>query len=117
MLFGRTTRNMPSRFLAEIPDELVLLIDDTVKAYGFAPRPVKAKAKYKPELEGVVGVAKQMEKASINYGVGDNVMHKMFGKGKVMSMTKMSNDTLVEISFDKVGTKKIMANFAKLNKI
>ncbi|MEG2813753.1 MAG: 3'-5' exonuclease, partial [Oscillospiraceae bacterium] len=56
MLFGRTTRNMPSRFLKEIPDELSDVIDDTVKAYGFAPRPVKAKAVYKPEIEGIVGL-------------------------------------------------------------
>lgn len=117
MLFGRTTRNMPSRFLKEIPDELVEVIDDTVKAYGFAARPQKAKPEYKPELEGTVGVKKAVESASINYAVGDMVSHKMFGEGKVISMQKMSNDMLVEVLFDKVGTKKIMANFAKLIKI
>ncbi len=117
MLFGRTSRNMPSRFLKEIPDELVDIIDETVKAYGYSPRPEKAKPVYKPEIEGTVGVSRPVEKAVVDFGVNDTVSHKIFGKGKVKSMTKMSNDTLVEVSFDKVGTKKIMANFAKLEKI
>jgi len=117
MLFGRTTRNMPSRFLGEIPNNLVEVIDDTVKAYGFAPKPKKAKPVYKPELEGTVGVRQEVEKASIDFSVGDTVGHKIFGNGKIVSMKKMSNDTLVEISFEKAGTKKIMANYAKMDKI
>ncbi len=117
MLFGRTSRNMPSRFLKEIPNELLTVIDDTVKAYGFSQKPTKPKPEYKPEVEGTVGVQKQVEKAAIDYHIGDIIQHKMFGKGKVVSMTKMSNDTLVEVSFDRVGTKKIMANFAKLTKL
>lgn len=117
MLFGRTTRNMPSRFLREIPESLLEIIDDTVKSYGYAPRMPKPKATYKPEVEGTVGVQKTMESVTIDFAVGDTVSHKIFGNGEVISMQKMSNDTLVEIRFDKVGMKKIMANFAKLEKM
>lgn len=117
MLFGRTSRNMPSRFLKEIPEELLEVIDETVKAYGYSPRPEKAKPVYKPEIEGTVGVSRAVEEAVVNFTVGDTVMHKIFGNGKVKAMTKMSNDTLVEVLFDKVGTKKIMANFAHLQKM
>lgn len=117
MLFGRTSRNLPSRFLREIPEDLLEIIDDTVKAYGFSKRPVRPKPEYKPEIEGTVGVHKKVEKIAINYSIGDTVHHKMFGKGKVISMTKMSNDMLVEVNFNRVGTKKIMANFAKLKKV
>lgn len=117
MLFGRTSRNQPSRFLREIPEDLLEIIDDTLKAYGFSKRPTKPKPEYKPEIEGMVGVHKKVEKATINFGIGDLVQHNMFGKGKVVSMMKMSNDMLVEVNFDRVGTKKIMANFAKLKKI
>ena len=117
MIFGRTSRNMPSRFLKEIPEELLDIIDETVKAYGFARRPEKAKPVYKPEVEGTVGVHRTMEKAAVDYGVGDTVEHKVFGRGEVLSMTKMGNDTLVEIRFEKKGVKKIMANFAKLTRI
>ena len=51
-----------------------------------------------------------------NYRAGDTVIHKVFGKGMVVSAKPMSGDTLLEIAFEKVGTKKLMANFAKLKK-
>ena len=41
----------------------------------------------------------------------------MFGEGTIISVKKMSNDAMLEIAFDKVGTKKIMANFARLKKL
>ena len=47
---------------------------------------------------------------------GDAVEHKTFGDGMVLSATKMGNDTLLEIAFEQVGTKKIFANFANLKK-
>ena len=117
MLFGRTSRNIPSRFLKEIPEELLEIIDETTKAYGFQKRPEKAKPVYVPEIEGTVGVHKAMEEAPIDYTVGDRVEHKVFGIGRVRSMTPMSNDVLVEVEFEKKGVKKIMANFARLKKI
>ena len=40
----------------------------------------------------------------------------MFGSGTVLNATAMGGDTLLEIAFDKVGTKKIMAAFAKFKK-
>ena len=53
----------------------------------------------------------------LGYKGGDSVSHRVFGQGIVISLTPMANDTLVEVAFDKVGTKNIMANFAKLTKI
>lgn len=50
------------------------------------------------------------------YGVGDRVKHKTFGEGTIVSMKPMGNDHLLEIAFDTVGTKKLMANFAKIVK-
>ena len=46
--------------------------------------------------------------------VGQRVSHKTFGEGMVLSVTPMGGDTLLEIAFDRVGTKKLMSNFAKL---
>ena len=48
---------------------------------------------------------------------GDTVSHKTFGQGMILSATPMANDTLLEIAFEKVGTKKLMANFARLEKL
>lgn len=116
MFFGKTSRNLPSRFLKEIPDQLCEIIDDAPK-WEATRAPVKREVIIKPEIVGTVGVKKEMAHAEINYGVGDRVNHKVFGNGKVVGMTKMSNDTLVEIAFDSGITKKIMANYAKLSLI
>ena len=62
----------------------------------------------------------QRAAVSINtesFAVGDRVNHNKFGEGTVLSASPIGNDTLIEISFDTVGTKKLMANFAKITKI
>ena len=58
----------------------------------------------------------ELKQAVIDYTVGDSVLHPTFGVGIVTNMTRMANDVLVEIAFEKAGTKKVMANFAKLKK-
>ena len=50
------------------------------------------------------------------FGVGDRVRHKVFGGGTVLAASPMAGDTMLEIAFDTKGTKKLMANFAKLTK-
>ena len=54
---------------------------------------------------------------STTFAVGDRVSHRMFGEGTVLSVTPAANDAMLEIAFEKVGTKKIMANFAKIQKL
>lgn len=116
MLFGRTTRNRPSRFVNEIPQSLIERIDES-RPFGIS-RPVeKPKSVPAPEIKGTVGVHKPAQPAEISYTVGDLVMHRVFGKGRVLSMTRMSNDMLVEVAFESKGVKKIMANFARLQKL
>ncbi|MBR2319865.1 MAG: UvrD-helicase domain-containing protein [Clostridia bacterium] len=51
------------------------------------------------------------------FAVGDVVKHTSFGTGKIVSMSAMAGDTLLVIQFDKVGQKKLMANYAKLDKV
>ncbi len=54
---------------------------------------------------------------SKRYAPGDIVMHKVFGRGKVLRVTPAAGDFIVEINFEKVGVKKTMANFAPLTKV
>ena len=61
--------------------------------------------------------AKKPVAAAQSYSVGETVKHKAYGTGVILSMQKMANDTMLEIAFEKVGTKKIMANYAKLEKV
>lgn len=115
MLFGSTQYNRPSRFIEEIPFELKEITNETVQSFqmDFASRIEPEK---KPFSVPPVGMAKKQEKAAVDYAVGDTVRHRTFGEGLVLKMTPMGNDTLIEVAFS-VGTKKIMANFAKLEKM
>lgn len=118
MLFGSTQYNSQSRFIEEIPKELKDSTNASVASYHVDysyGSGVSVKIP-KPAVVGSVGTAPKKEKAVIDYAVGDTVSHKTFGEGVVLKMTPMGNDTLVEVAFGS-GTKKIMANFAKLNKI
>ena len=117
MLFGHTSRNQPSRFLREIPPELLEEQDDAARSFGQNIRPERPKHAYTPEIGRNVGTAAPAQKTGVTYGVGDLVSHKVFGRGRVAAMTPMGSDTLVEVRFDTKGTKKIMANFAKLVRI
>lgn len=117
MLFGHTNRNQPSRFLREIPPELLEQQDDTARSFVQNARPERPKHIYTPEIGRNVGMAAPAQKTGVTYGVGDLVSHKVFGRGRVVAMTPMGSDTLVEVRFDTKGTKKIMANFAKLVRI
>ncbi len=126
MVFGSTNRNMPSRFLKEIPNEFC---DMTLKvpqmsygrSYGFddnvyTPRVSRQAGSYSVSNSfGSYSAAKKVESApSGSYSAGQKVEHKTFGVGLILSVSPMGNDTLLEIAFDTVGTKKLMATFAKL---
>ena len=120
MLFGSTTYNKESRFVTEIPDELLEKTGDERKtAFGFGGGETVSVGFGKPSYTSRAGTAYRppAAKAGVTYSVGDTVLHKVFGKGMVMSAEKMGNDTLLEIAFDKAETKKLMANFCKMEKI
>lgn len=127
LMFGSTTHNAPSRFLGEIPDDLTEKTG--VTAYSSFRRSAEVEpfrdfgedfTSGKPIKRGFT---QQNVKAAApaasheTYKIGDTVVHKVFGQGVVLSAKSMGNDTLLEIAFEKSGTKKLMANFAKLTKM
>lgn len=119
MLFGNTNHNRPSCFLTEIPLEL---LNETERVRVIERSEYADTAKPKERLLSSAksftsAAPKPKTSAAVSYAVGDAVSHKAFGQGMIVSAQKMGNDTLLEIAFDKVGTKKLMANFAKLDKI
>lgn len=109
MLFGSTTRNMPSRFLNEIPQELCHSISGAAAGsnygtgYGTAQRKV-----YSGTL------TTQKKPAACSYTAGQRVRHKTFGDGMVISVIPMGGDCMLEVAFDNAGTRKLMAAYAKL---
>lgn len=118
MLFGSTQYNRPSRFVDEIPEKLknVIYPSSPVTSYGRSFSIEPETAPRRAVSARLPGVPPKKEPASIDYKVGDTVKHKTFGNGVVLKMTPMGNDTLVEVAFSS-GTKKIMANFARLERL
>ena len=130
MLFGSTSRNLPSRFLGEIPADLKIKTGNFSSPAGFRSTsrggysegraPYSENDVFAPKRETKVSFARPAAKptvSTVSFKAGDSVMSKAFGKGVVLSVKPMGNDSMLEFAFDKVGTKKLMANYAKLEKI
>ncbi|MBQ3084596.1 MAG: UvrD-helicase domain-containing protein [Clostridia bacterium] len=124
MLYGRTQFCMPSSFLKELPPMVVedLSPKTAFESYGYSkpsPRvgasPVRTSFA-RPAAQPAIRKPTATAAPTFNFEVGDRVVHKTFGPGTLKSKAPMGSDFLLEVQFDKVGTKKIMANFAKLTK-
>lgn len=126
MIFGMTNRNRVSRFVEEIPETLV----EHTRSRDYSARPASMpsfggakpfgeapKTKSVAEAGGFTPKPRVKPAPAGTYRVGDTVLHKAFGTGLIVSATPMANDTLLEVAFDKVGTKKLFANFARLTKV
>lgn len=118
MLFGQTRFNQPSRFIREIPENLLERTGETLKSFSAPIGNAASQAKSQPS-RGFTSVPKVSAPArnTTVFNVGDTVNHKAYGEGIVLSARPMGNDTLLEIAFTNAGTKKIMANFAKVEKV
>ena len=119
MLFGTTNRYMPSRFTKEIPSEILELTGMERKIReplgNYEPYATEKTSGFKGHTQVIKPASAAASAAS--YSVGDMVRHKVFGDGMVIKTERMGNDTMLEIAFDKAGTKILMANFAKLTKL
>ena len=116
MLYGSTSRNLRSRFVGEIPESLCN--DCTVRRQAYYNSSVPIQKKTGSFDYGNVfknpTVAQKPTSGGSDYTVGMQVEHKTFGVGMILKVISMSNDAMLEIAFDSVGTKKIMAGYAKL---
>lgn len=116
MLYGQTSYNKPSRFVEEIPRFLCEISSSVVPAterFTYSSNYYNKSKTSRPQF-----TAKPVaNKSTFNFSVGDSVNHSAFGDGKIVKATPMGNDVLLEIVFDSVGTKKLMATFARLKKI
>ena len=123
MIRGETQYNKVSRFVREIPRELVdlghTIQEKKPKAEDLIPTPtmyskmkeILQSRNYKPREFKVT------KSGSLDYEVGDTVRHIKFGVGIVKEIVEGGRDYEVTVEFDKVGVKKMFASFAKLKKI
>ncbi len=131
MLHGQTSYNPPSCFLSEIPDELTITKKPETSSFGSSYSSGYSNRSYNnSNNNSVFSKPKQTYTSSFNSGIstpkpstfptyktGERVNHKKFGDGMIISASKMGNDMLLEIAFDSVGTKKLMAKVAPLTKL
>lgn len=131
MVYGSTNYYRPSRFVEEIPEKL---LDTQRPPAAYAAAGVSGRSAAAPHRgfsgtsqvgssgrtvhRGFSGTAQAKPAAALpQLRAGDTVSHKAFGVGRVLSAQRMGNDILLEIAFQKVGTKKLMAKMANLQKL
>ena len=131
MLYGRTAAALKSRFLGEIPEEYVIHKGGikpkpepssynqygSYGGYGTYPRkPSPQQIARKEHIKrSETSTLTGKSSAALDLNKGDMVMHAAFGKGMVISVMKMGGDALLEIAFDDIGTKKLMAKTASVH--
>lgn len=121
MIRGENQYNNISRFVREIPQELIGRKSPVPPAPKVQQIPkdntyIKAKESFKartfdPQQFKVVKADR------LDYGVGDRVSHIKFGAGTVLEITEGGRDYEVKVDFDRAGVKRMFASFAKLKKI
>ena len=138
MVRGETQYNRMSRFLKEIPEELMETggrkIEQGKDKREQQPNPQAEQAfrqqpyqqarqafQQQPFQMSGFGKASQQfavtKEKGLSYGVGDRVRHIKFGDGTVLDITEGGRDYEVKVEFDTAGIKKMFATFAKLQKI
>ena len=125
MVRGETQYNKSSRFLREIPEELLgghkeLHKEKPQMEIARNQAYAKAKAAFHSQAFGIKKPVQQFKVASgegPGYDVGDRVRHMKFGEGLVTAITEGGRDYEVTVEFDTVGVKKMFAAFARLKKV
>ena len=109
MLFGRSQSNMPSRFLKEIPEDLLdshtgqkrqTIYPKSQPKRGFSKRTTSTKKHV----------------SSSDWKVGDKVMHKAWGEGMVSNVNEKNGSVELDIIFKSEGPKRLLAQFAPITK-
>ena len=116
VLYGQTMRNKLSTFVREIPEELIEKTGERVhKPASEWKKPVKPN--YLAQETAMAAAKPTPVATGIVFAAGDRVKHNVFGEGTVAEAKRMGNDTMLTIDFDNGQSKKVMANFARIEKL
>ncbi len=118
LIYGKTSYNKLSRFVEEIPDELLDKPSEEVQERIIReytplkrqPPKVSEEMLKKPLARGYVNTSRNTE----TFAMGDVVTHPVFGIGMITSVTKLGPENMYEIAFDNFGTKKMLGSYAKI---
>ena len=116
--FGQRLPADESRFLREVPSEYIedasamaMKARNKLEDMGIDIKPSVKEIQYRPKEEAVAAVDE------FDFRAGDRVRHRKFGDGTVVSSQAFGRDAIVVIDFDTAGNKRLMAAFAKLERI
>ncbi|MDQ0230233.1 hypothetical protein J2S19_001487 [Metabacillus malikii] len=118
-LFGRTNINPESRFIAEIPDELIEDVNNSMKKKA-APAASSMNSGRKVEKRPPVSrpIARATGGDDLPWAVGDKAEHKKWGTGTVVSVKGSGEGMELDIAFPSpVGIKRLLAKFAPINRV
>ena len=119
MLFGMTMRNPPSQFLEEIDKSLLEEKTSRRQSKRGIPAGNAESVQSISLLQQQMAASKKRvyQAQPKEFHVGERVRHAVFGDGTVLLITKMANDAMLEVGFDQVGTKRLMASHPKIKKL
>ena len=117
IVYGKSTQYRPSRFLDEIPEDVLDVIDPTPSVLD-VKIPPRFDGRKVPENSLLEDSQPHIARKTPGnaFKAGDRVLHKKFGSGAVISATPVGNDIHYEIAFDSVGTKNLLGLYASLTK-
>ena len=102
-LFGTSSYNPPSRFLGEIPSELVRAIEEDVARGDGAVSSIRA--------------AVQGRREPVLIAAGDTVLHDKWGEGVVITVNGSGTDAEATVRFEEAGEKRLLVAYAPLRKV
>jgi DNA helicase-2/ATP-dependent DNA helicase PcrA len=104
-LFGSTSYSPPSRFLGEIPTELVRALEEggLVVADGASVSPIRAAVEGRREITQI--------------SAGDTVLHDKWGEGVVLTISGSGTDAEATVRFGDAGEKRLLVAYAPLRKV
>lgn len=119
-LYGKTTRTISSRFLKEIPEDLVDIVriklpsNDTVSVSSFFGSKDIPKTQSNKSL---LIDTPDVKSSADHYDEGQEVFHKIWGRGVVLGKETFNNDSVLRIHFDTVGERLLNLKYAPIKKI
>jgi DNA helicase-2/ATP-dependent DNA helicase PcrA len=106
--FGSPTYNSPSRFLSEIPEEIIEWKAPEIR-FKSKPNPTVAPTGKR--------ITSSSQNANLNLEIGDRVLHQTFGMGTVIALTGAGDKAEATINFGTYGDRRLLLRYAPVEKI
>ena len=112
---GRSGHNPPSRFLADIPEELLQRHQRQQAQVGADVRPARNRTVRWDDFDSFD--PEPVAPPSVGLNPGDEVLHEVFGHGVVISLRTIGRDAEVTVQFADIGVKRLLASMANLSRV